>query len=66
MFQPNDAPRRPRRNSTASTMTDASDTIHVISAGVLLRWNPLTQPHHAQSVAAPTTRATRRVRTEPV
>jgi hypothetical protein len=66
MFQPKDAPRRPRRNSIASTMTVPSDTIHVISARVLLRWNPLTQPHHAQSMAAPTTHATRRVRTEPV
>jgi hypothetical protein len=46
--------------------TSATDTTHVISAGVLLRWKPLTQPHHPQSTAAPTTQWTRRVRTHPV
>ena len=66
MFQPNDAPRRPRRNSNASTTTVVNDTTHVISAAVLLRWKPLTQQHHAQSAAAPTTYGMRSVCMEPV
>jgi len=47
-------------------MTIASDTTQVISAGVLLRWNPLTQPHHPKSTTAHATYAMRRVRTRPV
>jgi hypothetical protein len=66
ILQPNAAPERPRRNSTVTAMTIASDTTHVISAGVLLRWNPLTKPHQPKSTAVHTTYAMRRVRTSPV
>ena len=66
MSQPNAAPCRPRRNSDTSATTIANDTIHVISAGVLPRWKPLTHPHHAQSATSPATLEVRRVPTGPV
>jgi len=58
--KPGRRPRQPRTKSTSTTTTVTSEIPHVTRAGVVARWNPLTQPHQAHSANAEPASATYR------